>query len=755
MAIELATAYVSLTASAKGIGKSIAADLGDELTAPLKKAGDDAGKAAGEDAGKSFGSSLSSGLKLGAAGIAAGGALVAGLLAKGFADALDIESANAKLTAQLGLTAQQSEAYGKAAGELYASNYGSSLGEVNEALRQVTTNIGEGIGNGEDALKEVTADALNLAAVFDQDLARTTAAVGQLLKTGLADNAENAFDILTKGFQNGSNKADDLLDTFVEYSTQFRELGLDGETALGLISQGLQGGARDADIVADSLKEFAIRAQDGSELTKQGFDAVGLSAAEMSAAIAGGGPGAAFALQATLDGLRGIEDPAMRAQAAVALFGTQSEDLQDALFALDPSSAAAGLGEVAGAAERVDEAFGDTTAARIESFKRKALQGLATFAGDVLIPAFDKASKFIQDIWPEIQEKAGQAFQALGAAWETYGRPALAALQVIIADVVERFRTEWPQIKAIVTETLTTVGAVISGFVGLVTTIWNQFGTQILDFMKATWEQMKGVIGGALDVIQGIIKTVTALIHGDWAGVWEGIKQIVTGAWDAIVAIVTGGIGRMKAVLSALLEILSSIFSAAWEKAKELTSQAADAIVEFVRSIPGRIRALAGDVLSAGLSIGKSIIDGIARGISNAGEIASDIGSAVARAAKGAVNAVIRQINGALEFTIPGPGPLPDIHVNPPDIPQLHTGGVVGGRAGQDVLRILQAGEVVLNAKQQRALGSMLAGTAAAPAAVVVNIEGNVLGTDEALGKVLQRALYATGRAGNRTLSPR
>jgi phage-related minor tail protein len=217
MAIELATAYVSLTASAKGIGKSIAADLGDELTAPLKKAGDDAGKAAGEDAGKSFGSSLSSGLKLGAAGIAAGGALVAGLLAKGFADALDIESANAKLTAQLGLTAQQSEAYGKAAGELYASNYGSSLGEVNEALRQVTTNIGEGIGNGEDALKEVTADALNLAAVFDQDLARTTAAVGQLLKTGLADNAENAFDILTKGFQNGSNKADDLLDTFVEY----------------------------------------------------------------------------------------------------------------------------------------------------------------------------------------------------------------------------------------------------------------------------------------------------------------------------------------------------------------------------------------------------------------------------------------------------------------------------------------------------------------------------------------------------------
>src|SRR3546814_1114465 len=63
----------------------------------------------------------------------------------------------------------------------------------------------------------------------------TTRAVAKMIKTGLAKNAEEAFDILTRGAQTGANEAEDLLDTFSEYSTQFRKLGLDGKTAMGLL----------------------------------------------------------------------------------------------------------------------------------------------------------------------------------------------------------------------------------------------------------------------------------------------------------------------------------------------------------------------------------------------------------------------------------------------------------------------------------------------------------------------------------------
>jgi hypothetical protein len=55
-----------------------------------------------------------------------------------------------------------------------------------------------------------------------------------------------------------------------------------------------------------------------------------------------------------LDRLRAIKDPVKQSQAAVQLFGTQAEDLGKALYALDPSKAAAGMNKVAGAARRVN-----------------------------------------------------------------------------------------------------------------------------------------------------------------------------------------------------------------------------------------------------------------------------------------------------------------------------------------------------------------------------------------------------------------
>src|SRR3546814_9211726 len=125
-----------------------------------------------------------------------------------------------------------------------------------------------------------------------------------MIKTGLAKNAEVACDILTRGAQTGANEAEELLDTFSDYSTQFRKLGLDGKTAMGLLSQGLQGGARDADIVADAFKEFSIRAIDGSDKTVEGFQAIGLNAGDMAQRIGKGGKSASGALDLTLDSLR-------------------------------------------------------------------------------------------------------------------------------------------------------------------------------------------------------------------------------------------------------------------------------------------------------------------------------------------------------------------------------------------------------------------------------------------------------------------
>lgn len=193
------------------------------------------------------------------AAAAAASAAFAGLV---ISNSFDISEGRAKMQAQLGLTAGDAAQAGAAAAAAFGGNFATNIDQANEGVVAVQRNIGTMGQLGQEQFTKMTTGALTLANTFGQDLNGTTAAVGQLLKTGLAKDGQQALDILTRGFQSGTDKAGDLLDTVTEYSTQFRQLGLDGPTALGLLSQGLKAGARDADTVADALKEFAIRGQE-------------------------------------------------------------------------------------------------------------------------------------------------------------------------------------------------------------------------------------------------------------------------------------------------------------------------------------------------------------------------------------------------------------------------------------------------------------------------------------------------------------
>lgn len=347
---------------------------------------------------------------LGTAAALASGAAIGGGLISGFGEALDQGAIKAKFQAQLGLSTADSAKAGKAAGDLYKANYGDSLAGVNDAIKSVVQNTNVSLNSVD--LKPVTAKVLDLASTFDQDLGGVTRATGQLMRTGLAKNATEALDIITKGFQSGADKSEDFLDTLNEYGTQFRKLGIDGATATGLISQGLKAGARDGDLVADSIKEFSIRAVDGSATTSAGFKAIGLDAQKMAEQIAKGGKPAAEGLDQVLDRLRKIKDPVKQSQAAVQLFGTQAEDMGKALYALDPSNAVATIGAVGGAADKMDKTLGDTPKAKITSFFRTIKQGAIDSLGGV-ITAFasgETKSQGFQGIIEKVAVGARNAF---------------------------------------------------------------------------------------------------------------------------------------------------------------------------------------------------------------------------------------------------------------------------------------------------------------------------------------------------------
>ncbi|WP_435107788.1 phage tail tape measure protein [Nocardiopsis synnemataformans] len=550
------------------------------------------------------------------AGLVTGAALGGGITA-----ALDIGSANAKLTAQLGLTADEAARAGEVAGAVYSDGFGSSIGEVNTALQGVHTNIGGLSTFTTGELEEMSTSALALATTFDQDVNQATVAAGQLMKTGLAADATEAFDILTAGFQSGADRSGDLLDTVTEYSTQFRSMGLSGEQAMGLISQGLQAGARDADTVADAIKEFSIEAVAGSDRVRGGFESLGLPADELFAKISEGGDSATEALDITLDALRDVEDPMQRDAIATELFGTKAEDLADALYALDPSTAS--LDNVSGSAQGMADTLADDPAQQFSSSIRSLTTDLAAGLG----PALSDVAGWVSDNQGAIAGMATAILLIAGAA-----AAATAALKIYqgIMLAVRVATLVWTGVQWLLNAAFwaNPITWIIAGIIALIAVVvliivyWDEIVAATL----FAWEWIKSALATAWAWIKSTAATVWEAIKSFFVGLWESIKSGVASAWDWITGKISGAWEAITSKVTGAIEFVKSTISTGFNTAKNLAINAVmgmhkrvvstiAGMIGFVRSIPGRIRSALGNLGSLLFNAGKNVIQGLINGI--------------------------------------------------------------------------------------------------------------------------------------------
>lgn len=299
-------------------------------------------------------------------GVAVIGLTAGAALAAAIQEGMQQEQNQDLFQAQTGVTEAQARKFGLAAGESYADAFGESVeGNLSTAKAALASGLLDPAATQRDAEKMINS-LDGVATIIGDEIPAVAKAAGQAIKTGFAVDAQDAFDLIVKGSQMGLNVSEDWLDTINEYGTQFRKLGLSGADGIGLMSQALKAGARDTDLAADALKEFSIRAIDGSKSSAEGYAAIGQNAEEMTAKIAKGGEDAREGLGIVLEGLRNIEDPAERATAAVALFGTQSEDLGEALYAMDLSTATAALNDYEGAAWRAINVMGDNAGTSVQ-----------------------------------------------------------------------------------------------------------------------------------------------------------------------------------------------------------------------------------------------------------------------------------------------------------------------------------------------------------------------------------------------------
>lgn len=585
MAVEVGMGYVSIVPEVQGFAR----ELQSEVTRPAEQAGDQAGEAAGEG----FQSRMGGVLKAGLAGI---GIAAGALLVKGFTDALDQTAIEGKLGAQLGATEAEAAAYGKSAGQLYARGVTDSVAEAADALA-LTMRAGILPPDATNKqIESITGKVTDLSKVFELDLVQSTNAVGQMMKTGIAKDGGEALDILTKGLQQMGPRADDIADTFNEYSTIFRSMGLSAAEATGLMSQGMKAGARDTDVVADAIKEFTIEAVAGSDKVRGGFEGIGVDADKMFAMIGKGGPSARKALSITLDELRKMEDPIKRNEVATELFGTKAEDLGDALYSLDLDSATKELGKFDGAANRMGDSLHNNASARITQFKRTAEVALTNFVGDKVIPALTGVASAAKDVFGPALSGASSVVSGLFGAVRGPGSEALAWLRTTVTDTAASLRD-----------------SLAPGIQRATATFREEFWPVVQDVAGVVrdklWPAIQALIGGVRDALVPVFTRVAAVItevlwpalmrlYGTFmehvqpilASVADFIRERVAPAFQQIGAKVSEFVDKARPLIEVLVEIVAFL--------GQLVGKIVGTVIPWIVELAGPIFSLLVDGIS-------------------------------------------------------------------------------------------------------------------------------------------------------------
>lgn len=528
-----------------------------------------------------------------AAGVAAGA-----ILMEGFAQAMEQSRITGRLGAQLGATGPEAKRYGHIAGRMYADAVTEDFQGAADAI-SVTMRSGLVPAGATDAqIQSLSTKVSDLASTFELDLGQAANAAGQMIKSGLVKDGGEALDVLTAGLQRMGPRADDIADTFNEYSTQFRQMGLSAVDVTGIMTQGLAAGARDTDVVADSLKEFVLIAQGGGKDVDAAFKKIGLSGKEMQTAFSEGGPKSKKALDQVFDALRKVKDPADRSALALTLFGTKAEDMQKALFAIDPSKAATSLGKVAGAADKAGNTLRDNAGTKLEAFKRGFQQGLVEFLGGKVVPALTKFVGFLRDHQGELKMFAAVITAAVVPALVLLGSKALwAGIQMARAWIMALGPVAW-------------IGLAIGALVILVIAYWDEIKAATLvawDWIVAKIKWAKDMVLVAVDYLKTIPGKVSA-----W---FESAKNWAVAKMTALVGWLKGLPGRVYAAMGAMASLLVARASSAFQSFRDAAVKKAIAFVTWVTGLPRRIVSGIGAVNSLLAEKGRNIVQGLWSGI--------------------------------------------------------------------------------------------------------------------------------------------
>lgn len=509
-------------------------------------------------------------LKLGTGAVIAGvGATVTAVGAIGtaaFGASSQVDEAAKKIESQLGGMQTGAHDFGELIKEVYGNNFGDSIADVGQALADTSQNMDRFGEMSDEELRNATERALALRDAFDIDVGESTNAANALMENfGLS--ADEAFDFVQSGLQNGLNSSGDFLDTIGEYSVQFADADATAAEFFSVMDTGLQSGMLGTDKAADLFKEFRLRIQDGSDSTAEALASIGLSVDDIMQGLDDGSLTVMDVFSDVQRGINSADSETDAFQAGVALMGSQFEDLgKSAVGAIDPLALT--MEDISSLQSDINTQY-DTWGSFVEGMKRKAQVGLMPL-GDMLLTMAESTMPLIEDAFAWFEETLVPMLetgaQKVQEFLDTFlgkiedGQSPLDAFkdtlnEFLPPEVVENLRGFAEFVSKVreflekhgdkLLEVLLGVGAALAAF-SIISTVVGWIGGLItaVGTISAAFTASGGVIAGIVALLGGPVTIVIAAVAGAiglfaaaWAGDWGGIRSTLDIAWQAIKAI--------------------------------------------------------------------------------------------------------------------------------------------------------------------------------------------------------------------------
>lgn len=556
---------------------------------------------------------------------------VAAAFSVGLAKAINADAANDKIAAQLGLTEDEAAKVGAAA----AGAYGNAFGENMDAVRSATAGVVGSIKGMREASEEeiqgITEKVLTLSDGFEMEADRISQVVGQMLSSGLASSAEEGLDLLTAALQKVPPAVrEDLVDAVDEYGPFFDSIGMSGDEAMSALVASAEKGMYGIDKTGDAIKEFGIRATDMSATSVAAYEAAGLSAEDMSAAILAGGDEAAGGFQQIVDGLLGIEDPTARANAAIGLFGTPLEDLgvnEIPAFLESLGSLEGGMGDVSGSAQDMADTMQGNAAASWEKLQRSFEQIITTIAGQ-LLPVLEPLLEWAAEN-PELLTGVAIAVGVLAAAfgvlavaqWAVnaamFASPitwiilAIVALIAILVLLIANWDAVWAWLTEVWNGFVTWLTESLAIFAAWWNEMWAGFGAWISEVWNGFVSWITGVWQGFVNWLMGIVNGIV----GWWNGIWSNIGSFIQTVWGGFVSFIQGVWGGFVGWIQGVLNGFIGFWSGIWNTVKSSVVSIWEGIIAWFEGIPDAIFAIFTGATTWLYNIGKDIVNGLWNGL--------------------------------------------------------------------------------------------------------------------------------------------